>query len=115
MHTIGNEVTAVTVMAQGGTAGIHSVARLPEVAKWEVSLNKRWEELLSPYLHGPYGKYLLEDCFHPEVQAVVFEYLDLLGLMWEKTIMDRHLKKLERIAHCADHDGNSSTSRGSWT
>ncbi|KAL0028424.1 hypothetical protein WJX77_005759 [Trebouxia sp. C0004] len=46
--------------------GIHSVARLPEVAKWEVSLNKRWEELLSPYLHGPYGKYLLEDCFHPE-------------------------------------------------
>ena len=35
---------------------------------------------------GPYGKYLLEDCFHPEVQAVVFEYLDLLGLMWQKTI-----------------------------
>lgn len=46
-------------------------------------------------LAGPYGKYLLEDCFHPEVQAVVFEYLDLLGLMWEKTIMDSDLKKLE--------------------
>lgn len=54
MHTIGNEVTAVTVMAQGGTAAIYSVARLPEAAKWEVSLNKRWEELLNPYLHGIY-------------------------------------------------------------
>ena len=46
-------------------------------------------------LAGPYGKYLLEDCFHPEVQAVVFEYLDLLGLMWEKTITDSDLRKLE--------------------
>ncbi|DBA98245.1 TPA: hypothetical protein ACH3X1_001169 [Trebouxia sp. C0004] len=146
-------------MAQGGTAAIYSVARLPEAAKWEISLNKRWEELLNPYLHGathkpdlpwaasaeallavqqrcidmrlydevvclprgiasvefekafgypgkvitseylllagPYGKYLLEDCFHPAVQAVVFEYLDLLGLMWEKTTMDSDLKKLE--------------------
>ncbi|DBA87959.1 TPA: hypothetical protein ACH3X1_004944 [Trebouxia sp. C0004] len=47
-------------------------------------------------LAGPYGKYLLEDCFHPEVQVVVFESLDLLGLMWEKTITDSDLKKLER-------------------
>ena len=46
-------------------------------------------------LAGPCGKYLLEDCFHPEVQAVVFEYLDLLGLMWEKTITDSDLRKLE--------------------
>ena len=46
-------------------------------------------------LAGPYGKYLLEDCFHPEVQVVVFEYLDLLGLMWEKTITDSDLRKLE--------------------
>ena len=52
MHTIGNEVIAVTVMAQGGTAAIYSVGRLPEVAKRDVSLNKRWEELLNPYLHG---------------------------------------------------------------
>ena len=34
---------------------------------------------------GPFGKYGLEDCFHPDVQVVVFEYLDLIGLMWEKT------------------------------
>jgi len=46
-------------------------------------------------LAGPYGKYLLEGCFHPTVQVVVFEYLDLLGLMWEKTITDSTLKKLE--------------------
>ena len=46
-------------------------------------------------LAGPYGKYLLEDCFHPEVQVVVFEYLDLLGLMWEKTITGSDLRKLE--------------------
>ena len=39
MHTIGNEVTSVTVMAVGGTAGIYSVARLKEVAQWEIDLN----------------------------------------------------------------------------
>lgn len=54
MHTIGNEVAAITVMAQGGTAAMYSDAWLPEVAKWEISLNKRWQELLSPYLHGAY-------------------------------------------------------------
>ena len=43
---------------------------------------KTWEYLL---MAGPYGKYLLEDCFHPDVQGVVFEYLDLIGLMWQKT------------------------------
>ena len=44
---------------------------------------------------GPYGKYLLEDCFHPTVQVVVFEYLDLLGLMWQKTISAEQLTHLE--------------------
>ena len=30
-------------------------------------------------LAGPYGKYLLEDCFHPEVQVVVLSTLICLG------------------------------------
>lgn len=53
---------------------------------------KTWEYLL---MAGPYGKYLLEDCFHPEVQAVVFECLDLLGLVWLKTISSELLTRLE--------------------
>lgn len=39
---------------------------------------KTAEKLL---LTGPYGKYLLEGCFHPPMQKVVFEYLDLLGAL----------------------------------
>ena len=39
---------------------------------------KTWEYLLTA---GPYGKYLLEDCSRPNVQVVVFEYTDLIGLM----------------------------------
>lgn len=53
---------------------------------------KTWEYLLTA---GPYGKYLLEDCFYPEVQAVVFKYLDLLGLMWQKTSPAEQLTHLE--------------------
>ena len=57
MHTTGNETTALTVMARGGTAGIYSVARLREVAEWEIALNNngrpsRWEQQLRPYLTG---------------------------------------------------------------
>ena len=187
MHTIGGEVTAVTAMASGGTASMYSVKRLPEVAKWEISLNSRWSDELSPYLHGTsvnsvewiadilclhffayklnsiagdtskpdlpwaasaeqlvntlrlckgmrdynhvvclpagiksvefgkafgepgkmktweylllagsYGKHLLEECFSPNVQQVVFEYLDLLGLMWEKSISAETLSHLEK-------------------
>ena len=65
------------------------------------SLRKPWELLASSRLGeyllmaGPYGKYLLEDCFHPTVQVVVFEYLDLLGLMWQKTISAEQLTHLE--------------------
>ncbi|KAL0042142.1 hypothetical protein WJX77_004487 [Trebouxia sp. C0004] len=142
MHNTGNEVSAVTVMALGGTAAIYSVARLKEVTDWETDHNSdgqssRWLRQLRPYstgckdipnldwtatpqalstakqrcedmriyddvvcvppgirtvefekalgsagkvktweyllMAGPYGKYLLEDCFHPEVQVVVFE------------------------------------------
>lgn len=54
---------------------------------------KTAEKLL---LCGPYGKYLLEGCFHPSVQKVVFEYLDLLGSLWEKTISLERLMELER-------------------
>ncbi len=53
---------------------------------------KTWEYLL---MAGPYGKYLLEDCFHPDVQVVVFQYLDLIGLMWQKTISSQQLNHLE--------------------
>ena len=53
---------------------------------------KTWEYLL---LCGPYGKYLLEGCLQATVQKVVFEYLDLLGLMWKKTITLSILVKLE--------------------
>ncbi len=57
MHNTGNEITAVTVMARGGTAAIYSVARLREVAEWEIALNNssrpsRWEQKLRPYLTG---------------------------------------------------------------
>lgn len=52
MHTLGNEVHAVTDMTLGGTASMYSVARLPEVAKWEILLNNRWQDLLGPYLHN---------------------------------------------------------------
>ena len=53
---------------------------------------KTWEYLL---LCGPYGKYLLEGCMHPPIQKAVFEYLDLLGLMWQKSISQADLTKLE--------------------
>ena len=46
-------------------------------------------------LAGPIGKYLLEDCFHPPQQAAVFEYLDILGSLWEKSMTDEQLDKLE--------------------
>ena len=52
MHTIGGELTAVTIMPSGGTASMYSVKRLPEVATWEISFNSRWSDELSPYLHG---------------------------------------------------------------
>ena len=34
-------------------------------------------------LAGPIGKYILEGGMHPEQQTAVFEYLDLLGSLWE--------------------------------
>ena len=34
-------------------------------------------------LAGPIGKYILEGGMHPEQQKAVFEYLDLLGSLWE--------------------------------
>lgn len=36
-------------------------------------------------LAGPYGKYLMQGCFHSEVQPAVFKYLDRLGLLWQKS------------------------------
>lgn len=50
-------------------AGIKSVEF--EKAFGEPGQFNTWEYLL---LAGPYGKYLLEECFSPEVQAAVFEY-----------------------------------------
>ncbi len=57
MHNTSNEITTVTVMARGGTTAIYSVARLREVAEWEIALNNsgqpsRWEQKLRPYLTG---------------------------------------------------------------
>ena len=54
---------------------------------------KTAEKLL---LTGPYDKYLLEGCFHPPVQKVVFDYLDLLGALWEKSLSFERLNELER-------------------
>ena len=42
------------------------------------------------------GKYLLEGCMHPEQQAASFDCLDLLGVLWEKTITDQRLQELEQ-------------------
>ncbi|DBA77429.1 TPA: hypothetical protein ACH3X1_009261 [Trebouxia sp. C0004] len=57
MHNTGNEVSAVTVMAMGGTAAIYSVARLKEVTDWETDHNSdgrssRWLRQLRPYSTG---------------------------------------------------------------
>lgn len=46
-------------------------------------------------LAGPYGKCILEVCLHPEQQTAVFEYLDLIGSLWRKTITDEELDHLE--------------------
>lgn len=45
---------------------------------------------------GPMGKYLMEGCMHAEQQAAVFEYLDLIGVFWEKTITEQRLQQLEQ-------------------
>lgn len=70
---------------------------------------KTWEYLL---MAGPYGKYLLEDCFHPDVQGVVFEYLDLIGLMWQKHLFSAAQPFGAQIADCTDCDDTLSASMG---
>ena len=72
---------------------------------------KTWEYLL---MAGPYGKYRLEDCFHPDVQGVVFEYLDLIGLMWQKTISSQQLSHLEHRLPIV-LTVNIVCQHGSWT
>ena len=52
MHTIKNEVNAICVMANGGSRDIYSLRRLVEVAHWEINYNRRWQEILGPYLAG---------------------------------------------------------------
>ena len=47
-------------------------------------------------LAGPYGKYLMQGCFHPEVQTVVFKYLDLIGQLWQKSLSLDMVAKLEK-------------------
>ena len=54
---------------------------------------KTWQYLL---LAGPDGRYLLEECFSPDVQQVVFECLDLLGLMCKKSISAETLSHLNK-------------------
>lgn len=46
-------------------------------------------------LAGPVGKFLLQGCMHAEQQAVVYDYLDLLGAFWEKTFIGERLQQLE--------------------
>ena len=57
------------------------------------SILKTSEHLL---LGGPIGKYNFEGCFHRDRQAAVFQYLDILGSLWEKTITTRQLDQLQR-------------------
>ena len=47
-------------------------------------------------LAGPIGKYILEGSMHAEQQTAVFEYLDLLGIFWEKSITEQRLQHLEK-------------------
>lgn len=54
MHTIGGELSGLATMAIGGTAAMYSVARLPEVARWEIAVNNRWHDELGPYLDGEF-------------------------------------------------------------
>lgn len=46
-------------------------------------------------LAGPIGKYILEGSMHPAQQEAVFEYLDLSGSLWEKSITEERLNKVE--------------------
>lgn len=48
-------------------------------------------------LAGPIGKYILEGSMHPAQQEAVFEYLDLLGLLWEKSITEEKLTNVADI------------------
>ena len=43
-----------------------------------------------------YGKYPLERRLAAPVQEAVFEYLDLLGLLWEKTFSENIVTMLEQ-------------------
>ena len=47
-------------------------------------------------LAGPMGKYILEGSMHAEQQAAKFEYLNLLGVFWEKSISEERLQQLEQ-------------------
>lgn len=63
MHNGSDEVKSICVMAQGGTGkggGIYSVARLPEVAEWEIKINHRFVDVLSPYLNGESNSYCMQ-------------------------------------------------------
>ena len=46
-------------------------------------------------LFGPVGQHLLEDCLHSDQQAAVVRYLDLVGVVWGKSITEVCLKQLE--------------------
>lgn len=46
-------------------------------------------------LAGPIGKYIMQDCLHATQQRIVFQYLDLLGSLWEKSITLARLAEIE--------------------
>ena len=46
-------------------------------------------------LGGPIGKYILSGSMHTVQQRAVFEYLDLLGTLWEKSVSLEKLAQLE--------------------
>lgn len=52
MHTVTNEVKAICGMVKGGSRAMYSVGRLAEVARWEITCNGRWQDVLGPYLAG---------------------------------------------------------------
>ncbi len=101
--------TGTTCCLPSGVAPCHFEKALGEPGTLKAS-----EYLL---LAGPIGKYILEGCFHEEQQHVIFEYLDLLGILWQKSIsldqlqyvesaMPRLLTDLERLLPAYELDMN---------
>ena len=67
----------------------------PSEKAFGVSGTSNLSEHLLLKLARPYGKHILQGCFHAEVERVVFQFLDLIGLMWQKSVSMATLSMLE--------------------